>query len=98
MASAETDRDTGTVDPHLPESLLAMISEIPWSASLDGSLCWIHAAAKNLYGYSAAELVGNPQLRWDAIHVDDRQRVWSSGTSCRTSVAVGVRVSNHRSQ
>ena len=75
MASAETDRDSGTVDPHLPESLLAMISEIPWSASLNGSLSWIHAAAKNLYGYSAAELVANPQLRWDAIHADDRQRV-----------------------
>ncbi len=75
MASAETDRDTATVDPHLPESLLAMISEIPWSASLDGNLCWIHSAAKNLYGYSAAELVANPQLRWDAIHADDRARV-----------------------
>ncbi len=75
MPSAETDRDTGMVGQDLPESLLAMISEIPWSASLDGNLSWIHPAAKNLYGYSAAELLSSPQLRWDAIHVDDRQRV-----------------------
>ncbi len=75
MASAETDRVTGAIDQSLPESLLSHISEIPWSATADGNLVWIHPAVSNLYGRSASELIANPQLRWDAIHSEDRQRV-----------------------
>jgi PAS domain S-box-containing protein len=70
-----------TEELELPESLLSQISEIPWSASHDGNLLWIHPAAKNLFGYSASELRQNPPLRWELIHVDDRQRVmeqWKS--------------------
>ena len=75
MASAETDPVSRTDGESLPDSLLATMSEILWTSSLEGKLSWIHPAAQNLYGYSAAELIADPQLRWQAIDEADRLRV-----------------------
>ena len=75
MANAEIGSSTGKGEQRLPEPLLSMVSEIPWTAGVDGLLTWIHPAAKNLYGLTADELIGNPSLRLEAIHPDDRVRV-----------------------
>ena len=75
MANAEIGSEQRKSHPGLPEPLLALASEITWSAATDGTLITIHPAAKNLYGVSAEELIQNPKLRIEAIHPDDRQRV-----------------------
>ncbi len=74
MANAEIG-STPKPETEFPERLLDLLSEIPWSASADGSLTWIHPAAKNLYGVAADDLIRNPSLRTEAIHPDDRARV-----------------------
>ncbi|MGI9470734.1 MAG: PAS domain-containing protein, partial [Rubripirellula sp.] len=75
MANAEIETGTGQVEPRLPESLLAKVTEISWSSTTDGFLTSMHPAARNLYGCSAEDLIANPELRIDAIHPDDRHRV-----------------------
>ncbi len=79
MAQAEIGSSSlGNLDQqYAPKPLLALVSEITWLATADGTLTWIHPAAKNLYGYTADELTSNPRLRLDAIHAEDRQRVQS---------------------
>ena len=75
MANAEIESGIGHVEPHLPEALLAMITEISWESSINGLLRSIHPAAKKLYGCDTDELLANPQRRIEAIHPDDRERV-----------------------
>ena len=88
MANAEIGSEQHKSHPGLPEQLLALASEITWSAATDGTLITIHPAAKNLYGVSADDLIQNPKLRIESIHPDDRQRVineWKALPRKRTS-------------
>lgn len=75
MANAEVGGDAEWSDQSTPTPLLDLISEIPWRASVDGKQLWIHPAAKNLYGYSADQMIERPDLRINSIHRDDRDRV-----------------------
>ncbi len=71
----QVECEMGRPEPLLPDPLLDLISEIPWCGNADGELTWIHPAAKNLYGYSAEQLIAHPTLRIELIHPGDRQRV-----------------------
>lgn len=75
MANVEVGGDAGWSDQSTPTPLLDLISEIPWRASVDRKRLWIHPAAKNLYGYSADQMIERPDLRINSIHRDDRDRV-----------------------
>ncbi|MDG2219880.1 MAG: PAS domain-containing protein [Rubripirellula sp.] len=77
MANAETGGGMEWSDESTPLPLLDLISEIPWRATAAGKLLWIHPAAKNLYGYSADQMIDRSGLRIDSIHRDDRDRVLS---------------------
>ena len=72
MVNAETKNGLGHAGPLLPDAILALVREISWTASTDGTLQWIHSAAKNLYGHSAEDLLASPELWADAIHPEDR--------------------------
>ncbi len=76
MANAEIDSGTNRLQPQsLPASLMAAVTEIPWVASGDGTLRWIHPAAQNLYGVPAEVLIRDPDLWRESIHEDDRPAV-----------------------
>ena len=75
MANAEINNGLGHDGPQLPDAILKEVREISWSAHPDGTLQWIHPAAKNLYGRSAEELMADSTLWSDAVHPDDRARV-----------------------
>ena len=96
MANAEIDSGIDSAQARLPEPLLAMVSEISWSAKPDGSLTWIHPAAKNLYGRTADELLSNPKLRLEAIHPGDRDRVLEHLAKSAEQTHLQLRLSCHR--
>ena len=83
MAGAKTNQKKKDQQPKpavgdgaaIPKSLLERVTEITWTADESGLLSWIHPAAENLYGWSAVQLMANPQLRSKAIHPDDRNRL-----------------------
>jgi PAS domain S-box-containing protein len=72
MANAEINNGLGHDGPQLPEAILKEVREISWTAHPDGTLQWIHPAAKNLYGRTAEELIAAPGLWSDAVHPQDR--------------------------
>ena len=75
MANAEINNGLGHEGPQLPEAILKEVREISWTAGSDGSLQWIHPAAKNLYGRTAEELIANSALWSEAVHPEDRSWV-----------------------
>src|SRR6056297_723592 len=88
MANAEIRRMTVEQPRPLPASLLDLVSEISWISLTDGSLQWIHPAAKNLCGFSAEELIANRDRWHDVIHPEDREKVeqaWATLEQQRTA-------------
>jgi len=72
MANADIKNGLGRSGSSLPDAILTRLREISWTASADGTLQWIHPAAKNLYGHSAEELLASPGLWTDAVHPQDQ--------------------------
>ena len=59
------------------ESLLRSINDVVWSASGDGSeFLYINDAAERVYGRPTSEFFENPNIWADAVHPDDKERVW----------------------
>ena len=60
MANAEigTETNHGAVPHAFSDALLAEFVEIAWVGGTDGSLEWIHPAARNIYGCDVDELIG----------------------------------------
>ena len=74
MAHTEIGRASGFADQGpAPESLLGIISECPWVASVDsGKLQWMHPAASQIFHRAAPDLIAKPELWLERAHPDDR--------------------------
>ena len=58
------------------ESILNSLEEVVWSADVaTNNLLFLNPAAQKVYGRSVAELLANPNLRWESVHPEDRDRV-----------------------
>lgn len=58
------------------ESILNSLEEVVWSVDIaTNDLLFLSPAAESVYGRSIAELLANPDLRLDSIHVQDRDRI-----------------------
>ncbi len=61
------------------ESILNSLDEVVWSADVETrQLMFLNLAAQSIYGRTVEELLANPQLRFEAIHPEDRHRVEQS--------------------
>ena len=59
-----------------PERLLAVMTECPWTASVDGGrFLWLHPAAGRVFRRPVEELMSDEDARLQLIHEDDRAEV-----------------------
>ncbi len=59
-----------------PESLLAVMTECGWTASVDGGrFHWVQPAAERIFRRPVAELISGLDARWDLVHEEDRAEV-----------------------
>lgn len=72
MANAEINNGLGHAGLQLPDAILKEVREISWTAHPDGTLQWIHPAARNLYGHSAEDLIADSTLWSGAVHPEDQ--------------------------
>ena len=65
-------------------SILSSIADVVWSCSPDLSrFHYINQSAERVYGYPLSAFLENPQMWFEAIHPDDRERI-SNKMTCLT--------------
>jgi PAS domain S-box-containing protein len=77
MTQSKHSRSTLSLSEPLPQSILNSLEDVVWSASVDTfELLYLNPAAEKIYGRPSPDFFENPKLWLEAIHPEDRDRVW----------------------